>query len=79
MNKIEILKKLNDIFIDVFENEEILISETTECGDLDDWDSLNHIHLVVAIEKIFEIRFTTLEISIWKNIGDLINSIETKL
>ena len=79
MDKKEILKELNNIFIDVLENDEILISETTTSDDLDDWDSLNHIHLVVAIEKFFKIRFTSTEITIWNNIGDLINSIETKL
>ena len=79
MDKKEILKELNNIFIDVLENDEILISETTTSDDLDDWDSLNHIHLVVAIEKFFKIRFTSTEITIWSNIGDLINSIETKL
>tara|TARA_B100001059_G_scaffold72486_1_gene69740 strand:- start:475 stop:714 length:240 start_codon:yes stop_codon:yes gene_type:complete len=78
MNKKEILKELNNIFIDVLENDEILISETTTSDDLDDWDSLNHIHLVVAIEKFFKIRFTSLEITTWKNIGDLIHSIEIK-
>lgn len=78
MNKKEILKELNNIFIDVLENDEILISETTTSDDVDDWDSLNHIHLVVAIEKFFKIRFTSLEITTWNNIGDLITSIETK-
>ncbi len=78
MDKKEILKELNNIFIDVLENDEILISETTTSYDLDDWDSLNHIHLVVAIEKFFKIRFTSLEITTWNNIGDLITSIEAK-
>lgn len=79
MDKKEILKELNNIFIDVLENDEILISETTTSNDLDDWDSLNHIHLVVEIEKFFKIRFTSLEITTWNNIGDLITSIEAKL
>ena len=78
MDKKEILKELNNIFIDVLENDEILISETTTSNDLDDWDSLNHIHLVVEIEKFFKIRFTSLEITTWNNIGDLITSIEAK-
>ena len=78
MNKEEILKSLNEVFVKVFDNDEIILSESTTADDINDWDSLNHIHLVVAIEKFFKLRFNTSEISSWNNVGDIIISIESK-
>ena len=78
MNKHEILNELNKTFIDVLDNKEILISENTTSDDIDDWDSLNHIHLVVAIEKKFKIRFSSSEITSWNNVGDMLVSILEK-
>lgn len=78
MTKQEFLKTINDIFIDVLDNEDIAITESTTADDVDDWDSLNHIHLVVAIEKHFKTRFTSQEIQSWINVGDMIENIERK-
>lgn len=78
MEKTEILKKVNDIFIDVLDNDGIILSYETTAKDVEDWDSLNHIQLVVAIEKYFKIRFTSQEILSWKNVGEMINSISNK-
>lgn len=78
MNKHEILNELNKTFIDVLDNKEILISENTTSDDIDDWDSLNHIHLVVAIEKKFKISFSSSEITSWNNVGDMLVSILEK-
>jgi acyl carrier protein len=60
------------IFRDVFENDEIVISETTVAADIPEWDSLNHIYLVVAIEKHFKVKFTTHQIQSWQSVGDII-------
>lgn len=79
MNHSEILKQLNDIFIDVIDNEDINLKDETTANDVDGWDSLTHIQLVVAIEKKFKIRFTSREIQSWKNVGELIESIGNKL
>ena len=79
MTKQEFLKTINDIFIDVLDNEDITITELTTADDVDDWDSLNHIHLVVAIEKHFNTRFTSQEIQSWINVGDMIKNIERKI
>ena len=65
-------KDLLPIFRDVFENDEIEISETTVAGDIPEWDSLNHIYLVVAIEKYFKVKFTTHQIQSWQSVGDII-------
>eukprot|EP01037_Dinobryon_pediforme_P008328 gene8328-8414_t len=66
-NLIELLKQVNDIFIDTLDNEDIVLTYDTTANDVEDWDSLNHIQLVVAIEKHFKIRFTSHEIQSWKN------------
>ncbi len=78
MDRSEILKKLTEIFIDTIDNEDISLSENTTAADVDGWDSLSHIQLVVAIEKQFKIRFTAKEIQSWKNVGELLDSIAAK-
>jgi acyl carrier protein len=78
MERIEILKQLNTIFIDILDNEKVVITEVTTAGDVEEWDSLSHIQLVVAIEKYFKIRFTSKEIQSWANAGDLLNCIQGK-
>ena len=78
MTKQEIIKVVNNIFIDVLDDEDIVISETTTSDDVDDWDSLNHIHLVVAIEKHFKLRFTSQEIQSWNNVGEMILNMKDK-
>ena len=52
MNKQQILESLNDIFINVLDNDKIAITESTTSDDINDWDSLNHIHLVIEIELV---------------------------
>jgi acyl carrier protein len=79
MDKAETLKQVNAIFIDVMDNEDIILTSETTANDVDDWDSLNHIQLVVAIEKQFKIRFTSREIQGWNNVGEMVNSISSKL
>jgi acyl carrier protein len=79
MDKPEILKKVNDIFIDILENEGIVLTMGTTANDVEDWDSLNHIQLVVAIEKEFKIRFASREIQSWNTVGEMVNSIWSKL
>ncbi|WP_439698758.1 acyl carrier protein [Mucilaginibacter sp. AW1-7] len=79
MEKSEVLKQLNEIFIDELDNDRIVLKYETTASDVEDWDSLNHIQLVVAIEKKYKIRFSTQEIQGWKNIEELIDSINAKL
>ena len=79
MERSAILEKLNGIFTDVLDNDDIKISETSTANDIEEWDSLTHIQLVVAIEKSFKVKFTTYEIQIWKNVGDMVNGIQAKL
>ena len=78
MKKIETLKKINEIFIDILDNEDIVLTMETTANDIEEWDSLTHIQLVVAIEKFFKIRFTSKEIQSWNNVGEMIDCILTK-
>ena len=76
MSNEEILKEINEIFVEVLENTEIIISELTTAEDIEEWDSLSHIMLVTEIEKKFNKRFTSFEILSWKRVSDMIQSIK---
>lgn len=78
MNKDQILEEVQEIFREVLDNEEIVLNNATTADDVDEWDSLTHIQLIVAIEKHFNIRFTSREILSWQNVGQLIDSIANK-
>ena len=78
MERNKILKDINTIFIDVLDNEDIVLTEETKASDVDGWDSLTDIQLVVDFENHFGIRFTTMEIQGWKNVGDIVDSISSK-
>jgi acyl carrier protein len=79
MERVDILNKLNVIFVEVLDNDGIKLTPETTAADLDDWDSLNHLQLVVAIEKQFKLRFNSGEIQSWKNVGEMIDSIQKKI
>lgn len=74
-----ILNDINEIFHDVLEDDDLIILRETTSADVEDWDSLNHIQLVVAIEKHFKLKFTSNEIHNWKNVGEMCDAIELKL
>jgi acyl carrier protein len=78
MEKAEILKQVNDVFIDVLDNEDVVLNYETQASDVEEWDSLTHIQLVVALEKKFKIRFTSKEIQSWNNVGEMIDCIQQK-
>tara|TARA_R110002072_G_scaffold279426_4_gene441416 strand:- start:3937 stop:4176 length:240 start_codon:yes stop_codon:yes gene_type:complete len=78
MNNDEILQKLNEIFVDTLDNEDIKLNLETTAADIEEWDSLRHIMLVVEIEKRLKIKFSSKEITKFKNVGDMVNSIASK-
>ena len=78
MERSEILKQVQDIFKDILDDEEIVLEDTTTADDVEGWDSLTHIQLIVAIEKQFKIKFTSKEILSWRNIGEMLDSIAAK-
>ena len=72
----EILKKLNAVFCDVFDDDTLVITEETTAEDIDDWDSLAQITLIAAIEKEFGIRFDIKSALTLKKISEIIDYIE---
>jgi acyl carrier protein len=79
MNTQELIEKLTPIFKDVLDNEDIVLTETTTAADIEEWDSLSHIQLIVAVEKAFKVKFTSIEIAAFKNVGDLCKTITQKI
>jgi acyl carrier protein len=78
-NKEVILGRLNLIAKDVFHSEEIILLESTVASDIDCWDSIGHIELIIAIEKFYGIKFKLGELMNFKNVGDMVNSISKLL
>ncbi len=74
-----IMQDINTIFKDVLDNDDLDIQRETTGADVEEWDSLSHIQLVVAIEKHFKIRFDSGEIQGFKNVGEMADSIIGKL
>jgi acyl carrier protein len=79
MERAEISAKVQDIFRDILDDDSIVLSDATTAKDIEGWDSLTHIQLVVAIEKFFKIKFSSRVIMSWKNAGEMIDSISRKL
>ncbi len=79
MERSEIFKKVNEIFCDELDNDDIVLTDETTADDVEEWDSLSHVQLIVAIEKAFGIKFTSNEILSWNNVGELIDSLEKRL
>ena len=75
MTREEIYKHLDEVFQDVFDDESIHVSDSTTADDIEDWDSLEHINLVVAIENKFGIKFNMSEVTSMKNVGEMVDII----
>jgi acyl carrier protein len=74
-----LLAKLDEIFQDVLEDDELKLSPETTAKDVDNWDSLNHVRLMLTVEKSFGVKFSASEIGRLKNIGGLIKLVKDKL
>lgn len=73
------MEKIQDIFRDVFDDEELIVADSTSSDDIEEWDSLSHIQLVVAIEKAFGLKLTSKEILSWEDVGEMADAIHAKL
>jgi len=72
-------EKLNAVFCEVFDEEDLVITPEMTANDVEGWDSLSHVNLIVAIESKFGIRFGQKELLSLKQVGDLLNCIEKKI
>ena len=79
MSREEIFEKLNEVFRDIFDDEEIEVGEETTAADIDGWDSLEHINLIAAVEQEFGVEFTMGQVVTMKNVGEMARLIEEKL
>ena len=75
----DIRSKLQEIFQDVFDDEDIHVEESTTSADIEDWDSLEHINLVVAVEKAFGIKFNMGEVNTMKDVGAMVDIILSRI
>ncbi len=74
-----IRNRLTDILKDVLDNDSIELSRDTTAADLEGWDSLAHINIIVAVEKEFKIRFDLMDIKPLKNVGEFLDLIQRKI
>ena len=73
-----IYKRLNAVFADIFDDDSIEVGYMTTAADVEDWDSLNHISLIEAVENEFGVSFTMGEVSGMKNVGEMVAIIEKR-
>lgn len=79
MTDSEIFSRLTDIFHDVFDDDDIQLSRTMTADDVDEWDSLSHIRLIVAAEKEFGVSFSSSEVSNLENVGQFVALIVARI
>ncbi|MDO4323066.1 MAG: phosphopantetheine-binding protein [Lachnospiraceae bacterium] len=75
MSREEILRKVNEIFWDVFDDESIVVTEETTAADIEDWDSLTHITLISEVEGEFGFTFAMKDVLGMKNVGEMLDII----
>ena len=78
MTRTEVFEKMNRIFRDNFDDESIVLTDSTSAEDIEDWDSLEQINLVVAIQDAFGIKFNIEEVNAMKNVGEMADAILAK-
>ncbi len=71
MSREEVFAKLNEVFQDVFDDDTITVTDTTTADDIEEWDSLEHIHLIAAVEQEFGMKFNMGQIVSMKNVGEM--------
>lgn len=78
MDNTAIYARLTDIFHDVLDNDDIVLAPQLTANDVEGWDSLAHVRLILAIEKAFHVSFTASEVGRLKNVGELAGLVESK-
>ncbi len=75
MNETQVYEAVTRVFRATFEREDIDVSATTTASDIEEWDSLNHVQLILAVETEFGIRFKPVEVAGFENVGDMVTAI----
>lgn len=75
MTREQAFERVNKIFCDIFDDESITVTDTTTADDIEDWDSLEHINIIVAMEKEFSMKFTMSEVTGMKSVGEAVDII----
>jgi acyl carrier protein len=75
----DLMERLLDVFREVFDDDSLELRDETVATDVPDWDSVNHVKLVVAIEEAFGVEFSNREIAGWENVGDMRRALARKL
>lgn len=78
MSREDILKRVNEIFWDVFDDDTIVVEEQTTAADVEDWDSLSHITLVSEIEEAFGMKFEMKEVLGMKDVGEMLDILQER-
>lgn len=78
MNRTSTLSRLQDVFREVFEDDDLTLTPSTSAADIDEWDSLMHVTLILAVEGAFGVRFTSAQVSSLETVGDLVSLIEAR-
>jgi acyl carrier protein len=78
MEKAQVYSRLTTVFREVFDEDDLTLTSATTADDVDGWDSLAHIRLLLAVSKAFGVKFSASEIGNLKNVGELADLIEKK-
>lgn len=79
MSREEIYVRLNNVFRDIFDDDSIVVNDKTNSNDIEDWDSLEHINLIVAVEQEFKIKFNMKEVTTMNNVGEMVDIILSRI
>ena len=79
MTREEVFERLNKVFRDVFDDDDITVTETTTSADIDEWDSLEHINLIASVEQEFGVKFNMGQVNTMKNVGEMVDIILSQI
>jgi acyl carrier protein len=79
MENNELIDRITSIFREVFDDDSLILNENMNASDIDEWDSLTHIRLIVSHEIEFGVKFSIIEVGDLENVGEFINLLESKL
>lgn len=79
MTREEVYETLNEVFRDVFDDESITVNDATTSDDIEDWDSLEHINLIAAVEQEFGMKFNMGQVVTMKNVGEMVDIILSQI